>query len=64
MCVYTNSSFYKSVSNPEPYTNENDISSYQCLTNGYYKIISIKGSTISNLGTHFNSQKIIKKKQI
>jgi hypothetical protein len=55
MCVYT--SFYKSVPNPESYTNENDIFSYQCLINGCNKIISIKGSTISNLGTYFNSQK-------
>ena len=54
MCVYTNNSFYKSVPNPELYTNDSD---YQCLTNGYNKIISIDGSTISNLGTHFNSHK-------
>ncbi len=46
--------FYKSVPNPELYTNDSD---YQCLTNGYNKIISIDGSTISNLGTHFNSSK-------
>jgi hypothetical protein len=64
MCVYTNNSFYKSVPNSELgfgsvrnselYTNDSD---YQCLTNGYNKIISIDGSTISNLGTHFNSSK-------
>jgi hypothetical protein len=63
MCVYTNNSFYKSVPNPEPYTNDNDISSYQCLTSGYNKIISIKGSNISNLGTHFNSHKNHKEKE-
>ncbi len=38
--------FYKSVPNPEPYTNDNDISLYQCLTNRYNKFISIKGSTV------------------
>jgi hypothetical protein len=48
---------YKLVPNPESYTNDNDIFSYQCLTNGCDKIISIKGSSISNLGTHFDSQK-------
>ncbi len=41
----------------------NDISWYQCLTNGWDKIISIKGSNISNFGTHFNSQKNHKEKE-
>ncbi len=37
-------SFHKSVPNPEPYTNDNDTFSFQLLTDGYNKIISIKGS--------------------
>jgi hypothetical protein len=57
MSVYNNNFFYKSVPNPEPHTNDNDISLYQFLTNGYNKIFSIKGSTISNLGTHLLKKK-------
>ncbi len=42
MCVYTNNSFYKSVPNPEPYTNDNDISSYYCLINVYKRLLVLK----------------------